>query len=175
MSCWVTVPNKAFCKFSGQLTYSYRFPIKLIHSSPSHWQCSFDGVNTRVYKSVHLTDSRGRYAEPLSFGLYRNVCWNLGDKMTTRVTCPVTSAPATAGEAEVTSKCIVIMVLLKSQVSKMSRCKAVCLIIYSLIGRERITTVQTCPGLKNTFISKFSPLRALSRPARSAGFLRQML
>ena len=26
----------------------------LRHSSPSHWQSSFDGVNTCVYKSVHL-------------------------------------------------------------------------------------------------------------------------
>ena len=89
-------------------------------------------VNTRVYKFVHPTDSRGRYAEPLSFGLYRNVYWNRGDKMTTQVTCPVTSAPATAGEAEVTSKCIVIMALPKSQVSKVSCCKAVCVIMYCI-------------------------------------------
>ena len=36
--------------------------------------------------------------------------------------------------------------------------------------RERITTVQACPGSKN-FYSKFSPMMALSRPALSAGFL----
>ena len=35
--------------------------------------------------------------------------------------------------------------------------------------RERIT-VQTCTGFKNLY-SRFSPTRALSRPARPAGFL----
>ena len=36
---------------------------------------------------------------------------------------------------------------------------------------ESITTVQACPGFNN-FYSKLSPIRALSRPARSAGFPR---
>ena len=39
---------------------------------------------------------------------------------------------------------------------------------------ECITTVQVCPGLKNIY-SKFWPMMALSRPARSAGFLRHAI